>query len=52
MDSMSVTDWTRTFIHPEHGRELALQEVLALYAWHCRHHLAHVVQAKEHRFTA
>jgi len=34
--------WGRTFLHPEHGRRFALDEVLAHYAWHGRHHTAHV----------
>ena len=42
LNSMSVTHWERGFIHPEKGRRLTLHEALALYAWHCDHHLAHV----------
>ena len=34
--------WGRTYVHPEHGRRFALDEVLAHYAWHGRHHTAHV----------
>jgi uncharacterized damage-inducible protein DinB len=32
----------RTFRHPEHGRLMTVDEVLALYAWHGEHHVAHV----------
>jgi uncharacterized damage-inducible protein DinB len=32
----------RRFMHPEHGRPFELQETLALYAWHGRHHVAHI----------
>src|ERR671913_1539837 len=28
----------RRFRHPEHNRNIALREMLALYAWHGRHH--------------
>ncbi len=45
--SLSVTDLQKVFIHPDHGRELKLESVIALYAWHCNHHLAHVKQAKK-----
>lgn len=38
----------RTFIHPEYGKELALEWLVGLYAWHSRHHLAHIKQAIEH----
>ncbi len=45
MRNMNDEDWKNCFIHPEHSRELKLESVVALYAWHCRHHLAHVKQA-------
>lgn len=45
MQNMNDKDWEKSFIHPEHGRELKLESVVALYAWHCKHHLAHVKQA-------
>lgn len=32
----------RRFRHPEHNRSIGLREMLALYAWHGRHHVAHV----------
>lgn len=47
MEKMQPQDWKKTFIHPEHGREMGLESVLALYAWHCRHHLGHIHQAKD-----
>lgn len=46
--SMNETDFKKVFVHPEHGRELKLESVTALYAWHCNHHLAHVKQAKKY----
>lgn len=45
--SMSQADFTRTFVHPEHGRALPLDETLGRYAWHGRHHLAHVTGLRE-----
>lgn len=38
--------WARTFRHPELGR-LRLDHVLGLYAWHGRHHVAHVTRLRE-----
>jgi hypothetical protein len=32
----------RRFRHPEHDRSFGLDEVLAMYAWHGRHHVAHI----------
>ncbi|GDX51708.1 putative metal-dependent hydrolase [Bacteroidota bacterium] len=46
MRNMSNDDWKKCFVHPEHGRELKLESTVALYAWHCNHHLSHVKQAK------
>ena len=35
-------EWQRTFIHPETGKAMSLDMVLAMYAWHGAHHAAHV----------
>jgi uncharacterized damage-inducible protein DinB len=37
--------FSREVYHPEQGRRMSLDEMLALYAWHGRHHTAHVVNA-------
>lgn len=37
----------RSFIHPEHGKEIPLKENIGIYAWHCQHHLAHITTLKE-----
>ena len=34
--------WQRTFYHPGMQRTFTLDQALALYAWHGRHHLAHL----------
>ncbi len=45
--SMRDDDFKRTFIHPEHGSVITLDRNLALYAWHGRHHTAHVTGLRE-----
>ena len=35
------------YTHPEHGKKINLAETIGMYAWHCRHHLAHIKQALE-----
>jgi hypothetical protein len=35
------SDFARVYVHPELGR-VTLDEAIALYAWHSRHHTAHV----------
>ncbi len=39
--------WKRTFFHPESKRESKLDEVLAMYAWHGKHHLSHIMELKK-----
>jgi hypothetical protein len=45
--SLAPSDWERRYLHPEHGREWALDEVLAMYAWHGEHHTAHITRLRE-----
>lgn len=40
--SMNDSDFSRTYYHPESKRTFRLDQGLALYDWHCRHHLAHL----------
>lgn len=42
LETMDEAAFRRTYVHPEHGRVFTLETALALYAWHGRHHLAHV----------
>jgi hypothetical protein len=41
--AMSDADFERTLEHPESG-VLTLDRMLALYAWHSRHHVAHITE--------
>jgi hypothetical protein len=45
--TMSHDDFQRTFIHPEKMKTMTLDTVTQLYAWHCKHHLAHLNIIKE-----
>jgi hypothetical protein len=44
--SLSGADWKRTFRHPELGL-VSLENNAALYAWHGRHHVAHITALRE-----
>jgi hypothetical protein len=46
MRSFTPAEWTRTLRHPERGLA-TLEGDLALYAWHGRHHVAHVTSLRE-----
>lgn len=50
MEAMEAADWKRSFIHPEYGNEQRLEQAVMLYAWHCRHHGAHVLLVRENAY--
>jgi len=43
---LKAEDWKRTFRHPELGA-MTLEKNLALYAWHGKHHVAHITGLRE-----
>jgi hypothetical protein len=45
--SLRPADWQRTFVHPDSGKT-TLVKAAALYAWHGRHHLAHITNLREY----
>lgn len=49
MESQGAEQLRRFFIHPEHGKQITLEEMIGMYAWHCRHHLAHITTLKKSR---
>ncbi len=49
LKNMQEEDWAKTFMHPEQGRLVRLDTALALYAWHGKHHLAHIQSLKDRR---
>jgi hypothetical protein len=46
MRAMSQEQWALRFTHPERG-SMPLDITAALYAWHSRHHLAHVTRLRQ-----
>ena len=42
IESMSDEDFQSSYVHPEHGLHFRLDQALANYNWHCKHHLAHI----------
>jgi hypothetical protein len=46
--SMGSGGWERTLHHVEKGR-LTLDQMLAIYAWHGRHHVAHITSLRERK---
>jgi uncharacterized damage-inducible protein DinB len=46
---MQEADFARTFKHPDHPGTQTLDWMLFLYAWHGRHHVAHITELRKHR---
>ncbi len=42
LKTISDEQWERTIYHPEQERKITLWELLLIYAWHGKHHAAHV----------
>jgi uncharacterized damage-inducible protein DinB len=51
IESLTEDDFHRTFDHPESGT-IRLDQQLALYAWHGRHHLGHIKAARIRQASA
>lgn len=46
LHSLSDQQWAKTFVHPALG-EMRLDAAAGLYAWHSRHHVAHIRSLRE-----
>lgn len=44
--AMPADDFARTLKHPEHPGAMTLDTMLGLYAWHGRHHTAHITSTR------
>jgi hypothetical protein len=47
--NLTIEQWDRTIVHPEHNRQMSLWILLGLYAWHGRHHTAHITSLREQK---
>jgi len=46
LQAMNDSEWQRSYVHPESGTH-SLDYLLEMYAWHGRHHVAHVTSLRE-----
>ena len=46
LKSMTDSDFERTLLHPDHG-VITLDWLIAMYAWHGRHHVAHITSLRD-----
>jgi hypothetical protein len=42
LGSLELVDLHKTFVHPETGKEIRLDENIGMYAWHGNHHMAQI----------
>ncbi len=49
LNFLSEKDYSKSFIHPEHGKEFRMDENIGVYAWHYNHHLAHITELKKRK---
>lgn len=42
LKGLSESDLKKKFVHPDGNEEVALEENIGIYAWHCEHHYAHI----------
>jgi hypothetical protein len=46
LNSLNDEQWQRGYNHTDNGRT-GIAEAVALYDWHCRHHVAHIVELRK-----
>jgi uncharacterized damage-inducible protein DinB len=46
LGGLGAADGARQLRHPEHGRLMTVDELIAMYAWHGEHHVAHVTSLR------
>ena len=49
LKNMSADEFKKTIYHPEQKKEISLWELLGMYAWHGRHHVAHITSLRERK---
>lgn len=49
LKSLNDDDYKRTLFHPEHKKDMTVWYLLGSYAWHSRHHVAHITSLRERK---
>ena len=47
LKNITGAQWERTVFHPQHQKEMTLWYLLGVYAWHSRHHVAHITSLRK-----
>jgi hypothetical protein len=46
---LTEQDWKRSFFHPAKNATQTIEQTIALYAWHGKHHAAHVTSLRQRK---
>jgi len=46
LSNLKEDEFTKIFHHPEFKEPISISQIIAMYAWHSEHHLAHIRNAK------
>ena len=49
LSNLADKDWQKTIYHPEHQQAQTLWYLLGSYAWHGRHHTAHITELRQQK---
>ena len=47
LKNLSEADWNKTIFHPQQQRTMTLWNLLEIYSWHGRHHVAHITSLRD-----
>ena len=47
LKTLKDSDWEKTFFHPETKKNISLKRNLGIYAWHSKHHVAHITSLRQ-----
>lgn len=48
LNSMTDSQYSLTYFHPQSNETISLAHALSMYAWHCRHHIGQIAWLAEH----
>lgn len=47
LKNITEDEWNRTVVHPEYNKQMTLWYLFGMYAWHGKHHTAHINKLRE-----
>jgi hypothetical protein len=47
LKNLQDAEWERTVFHPQHEKTITLWYLLGMYAWHGKHHVAHIAELRK-----